>query len=76
MSTDQLELERHSFIIKIWFEEVGAAASQKKWRGHITHVGTGERRYVEGLRDISSFVQGHLAALGAEPNPPEESRDD
>jgi len=70
VSTAQSEFERLSFVIKIWLEEADAAPSQKKWRGHITHVGTGERRYVESLQQISTFIQDYLAGLEDGPNPP------
>src|SRR5438034_11677470 len=47
VSEEQRELDRHSFVIKLWVEEV--ISGQTKWRGHITHVSTAERRYVERL---------------------------
>jgi len=63
VSIAQSEFERLSFVIKLWLEEAGTASSQKKWRGHITNVGTGERRYVESLQQISSFIQAYLAGM-------------
>ncbi|MBZ5529871.1 MAG: hypothetical protein LAO20_00440 [Acidobacteriia bacterium] len=63
VETHKLEFDRHSFIIKIWFEtgELG----RPKWRGHITHVEDGKRRYVEHLKDISSFIGSYLSDLEA-----------
>lgn len=72
MTADQRESERMSFVIKIWLEGVSVGSTRAKWRGHITHVGTGERRYVERLQDIASFLEGHLIAIGAELNPSDE----
>jgi hypothetical protein len=43
-----------------------------KWRGHITQVNSQERRYVESLQDISSFIRSYLAAMGAQLETPEE----
>jgi hypothetical protein len=61
VSPEQRESERHSFIVKIWLEEGAAISGPMKWRGHITHVGSQERRYVERLKDVSSFIRGYLA---------------
>lgn len=53
----------HSFIVKIWLEETGEESGQTKWRGHITHVPDGVRRYVEGLDEISTFIGAYLKAM-------------
>jgi hypothetical protein len=65
VSTEECEFARHSFMVKIWLEEGEASSGHMKWRGHITHVDSRERRYVERLQDISSFIRGYLAAMGA-----------
>jgi len=66
VSSEQRELERHSFVIKIWFEEEALCNSdQAKWRGHITHVASQKRRYVESLAGISEFINENLIAMGA-----------
>jgi hypothetical protein len=64
---DTSESKVHSFIVKIWLEEVGDETENAFWRGHITHVPSGERRYLKGLSDISDFIERYLAALEAEP---------
>ncbi len=56
----------HSFIIKIWIEEVTDDTKQVEWRGHITHVPDGERQYLNGLPDIQKFIVPYLKAMGAE----------
>lgn len=58
----------HSFIVKIWLEETAAEAGQAKWRGHITHVPDGVRRYVESLDEISNFISAYLIAMEQAPN--------
>ena len=63
VSEEQRELDRHSFVIKLWVEEV--ISGQTKWRGHITHVSTEERRYVERLEDVTEFIHRYLIAMGA-----------
>jgi hypothetical protein len=60
----ELELETHSFIVRIWLEETVAEAGVARWRGSITHVGEGVRRYVNGLAEISEFIAGYLKTLG------------
>lgn len=52
------------FSVKIWIEETAEEAGQATWRGHITHVSSGERRYVEDLDDITVFVVPYLERMG------------
>ena len=61
VNADENEVERYSFVVKIWVEEVNDSTQQIKWRGHITHVATGTRRYVERLQDITAFIQAYLS---------------
>lgn len=55
----------HSFIVRIWLEETGQPPGQITWRGHITHLLTNERRYVQSLEDISGFIGTYLEKMGA-----------
>jgi hypothetical protein len=43
----------HSFIVKLWLEE-------SAWHGQITHVPSGERRYLKDLRDIVRFIKPYI----------------
>jgi hypothetical protein len=61
---DQFEANTHSFIVKIWREEVSADTSQAAWRGHITHVPGGERRYLRSLDDLSTFILPYFEEMG------------
>jgi hypothetical protein len=56
----------HSFIIKVWLEEIADDASPTVWRGHITHVPSGERRYLKDLDDIAAFIMPYLDRMGVE----------
>lgn len=47
----------HSFIVKLWMEEFGDEFTKGIWRGHITHVPDGERRYLKRLTDIDDFIR-------------------
>lgn len=59
-----VETTTHSFIVKIWLEETVEQSSEAKWRGRVTHVNGGERRYVESLDAIASFIATYLEAMG------------
>ena len=62
---DQFEVPTHSFIVKIWLEETAEEAGQALWRGHVTHVPSGERRYLQDLNEIVAFIVPYLEAMGA-----------
>ena len=61
---NMLESARQSFIIRVWLEETAEEAHQAKWRGHITHVPSGQRHYLETLAEISPFIAPYLQAMG------------
>jgi hypothetical protein len=61
---DQFEANTHSFIVKIWREEVSSDTSQAAWRGHITHVPGGERRYLRSLDDLSTIIIPYIEEMG------------
>lgn len=50
----------HSFIIKIWLEELSEETGQVEWHGHITHVPSGERVYLRELEDTLVFIRSCL----------------
>ena len=58
------ESKTHSFIVKIWLEATAEEAGRASWRGHITHVPDGERRYVKGLNEIPAFIAPYLEEMG------------
>ena len=64
---DELEPTSQSFIIKVWVEEPASAGSPGIWRGHITYVPSGERRYLRNLDDILDFISPHLEDMGVKP---------
>jgi hypothetical protein len=57
---DLSESTLHSFIIKLWLEGDCGKSEPNVWRGYITHVPTGDRRYLKRLSDIADFVQEYL----------------
>ena len=56
--------DTHSFIVKIWIEETAEEAEQALWRGHITHVFTKKRCYVQELDEILIFIMPYLEEMG------------
>jgi hypothetical protein len=65
-SLDMFEANTHPFIVKVWLEETAAEAGRAKWRGYITHVPSGERRYVEHLEEIDAFIAFYLEEMGVD----------
>ena len=61
---DLVELNTHSFVVKIWMEETATETKNPLWRGHITHVPSGSRRYLGHLNGIISFVRPYLKGMG------------
>jgi hypothetical protein len=61
---DLPEHNTHSFIVKIWLEEIRDEAGKAIWRGHITHVPGGERRYLSSLEEIVTFIAPFLEHMG------------
>ena len=56
---DSFESVTHSFVVRIWLEEDDRAT----WRGHITHVPSGDRQYVERLSDIVNFIAPYVDGM-------------
>ncbi|MEX2540733.1 MAG: hypothetical protein WD314_02960 [Trueperaceae bacterium] len=58
----QAELAVHSFVIKIWFEELSSPGGAGEWRGHIVHVPDNERFHFLTLDAIRPFIEEFLEA--------------
>lgn len=63
------ESKVHSFIVKLWLEEAGDETGSIVWRGYITHVPGGGRRYLKKLGDITDFVASYLKENGVKADP-------
>ena len=61
---DEIESAAQSFIVRIWVEERAEGASGGVWRGHITHVSSGRRRYLKNLDEIGDFIVPYLKTMG------------
>ena len=58
------ETDTESFVVKVWLEETVEESGQARWRGHVTHVSSGNRRYVESLSGIAAFIRPYLERWG------------
>jgi hypothetical protein len=61
------ELDTQSFVVRFWVEERDAKSGQTTWRGHITHVATGERQYVQKLGEVNEFIIRYLGVQLSKP---------
>jgi hypothetical protein len=59
---DPEQLESRSFIVKFWLEETVQESGRAVWRGHVTHVPSGERRYIREPSEIPAFISPYLAS--------------
>ncbi len=62
----EFESSNQSFIVKIWLEETAEEAGRAMWRGHVTHVPSGQRRYIQDLDGIATFIVPYLEEMGVE----------
>jgi hypothetical protein len=60
---NQLEASPHSFIVKIRPEGIDEAG-RAMWYGYITHVPSGERRYLRDPGEIIAFMRPYLEEIG------------
>lgn len=60
------EFQTHSFIVRIWLEETAEETGRALWRGKVTHVPSGARRYVKDLDEIVAFIVLYLQELGVQ----------
>ena len=63
-----IEEPRLAFIIRIWREMYEDRANAYSWRGYITHVPSGEKKYLVDLGDLSRFIEPYLFDIGVEPS--------
>jgi hypothetical protein len=64
VSTNEQESACQSFIVKIWSEGADREGKNLRWRGHVTHVPSGDRHYVNGFSEISNTIEAYLKNAG------------
>lgn len=63
------EAPRQSFILRVWIEDPRGENGHATWRGHITHLPSGRRQYVQDLADVTAFIGDYLQQADARPGP-------
>jgi hypothetical protein len=53
-----------SFVIRLWIETSDGSGEAPTWRGHVTHVASDDKRYVDDLFEIPEVIAPHLVAMG------------
>jgi hypothetical protein len=53
-----------SFIVRIWLEEAPGDDRGPAWRGSVTHVPSGEKRYFESLARLMHYMALYLDKMG------------
>jgi hypothetical protein len=64
---DIYESGEHRFIVEVCLEETAEEAGQATWHGRITHVPSGNQRYMRDLDDVTEFILPYLLSMGAKP---------
>ena len=59
---NDIESGTQVFVIRVWVE-VGTGGVPV-WRGHVTHVMSGTRRYLTSLTQITAFIAPYMEAMG------------
>lgn len=54
----------HSFVVKVWPKKVEDSDRDASWRGSVTHVKTGERRYLESLTEVPGVIAPYVVENG------------
>ncbi len=63
LSADLPENSVQAFIVKFWLEETAEEVGNSFWRGHITHVPSGKRVYLNRIREIREFIAPYLIGV-------------
>jgi hypothetical protein len=60
---DLYETTTQSFVLRVWVERPAEPGVPMLWRGHITQLPTGSRRYVQTLDAVLAFIAGYINAM-------------
>jgi len=69
-----VERDSLAFVVRIWVEQTPLEVDGGLWRGHITSLPEQDRRYVQSLAEISTFIDEHLRGLGLGPSETRQTR--
>jgi len=54
------ETQIYSFLVRVWKEELSLQDSQTVWRGHVTRIPDGTRRYFKDFNEIADLMMAQL----------------
>jgi hypothetical protein len=63
---ERSEVDRHTFIVRIWREPREIEGLAAEWRGLIERVSSDDRRYFQRLDELVSFMQGYMTLNDAD----------
>lgn len=52
-----------SFVVRVWREDLSDEDNNPVWRGHITPIPDGIRRYFADFNEIPAFMLDHLKSI-------------
>ena len=58
--------DAQAFLVRIWVEEPEAEGADAVWRGHVTKLPDGDRRYVDSIEGICGVIADLLQMEGGE----------
>jgi hypothetical protein len=53
----RLEQDIHSFVIRIWHEEIDPQGRIVYWRGTVDHVSSGKRAHFSDIEGLIRFIE-------------------
>lgn len=73
-SMDLYEANTLVFVVKIWLEESSNEIDHTSWRGHITYLLDGKRKYFQDLEEVTDFIVPYLERMGVKNSQPDRLR--
>jgi hypothetical protein len=52
-----------TFIVRLWLAD--GNETKRTWRGQVEHIQSGEKEYVRGMAQVTSFIEKHFAEEGS-----------
>jgi hypothetical protein len=57
-------VNEHTFIIRIWAESREIEGAPPEYRGMIKHASSGEKRHLEDMDSIPTFIVPYMKEMG------------
>ena len=66
---EYVEPKTVSFVVKITMDDGAGQPDEIAWHGRVTHVPSGDGRYIKSLAELAAFIAIYLERLGAQVRP-------